>query len=120
MFGSLSWERLFVLGILALLIFGPERLPTLARDAGRALRKLRETALGAREQLSAELGPEFGDLDLASLNPRTFVRKHLLDGDPDGLLSDPFGDTPTGTRTPTRSVTPLTAGELAPYDLDAT
>jgi sec-independent protein translocase protein TatB len=119
MLGSLSWERLFVLGVLALIIFGPERLPGLARDAAQALQKLRKVAAGAREQLTAELGPEFGDLDLESLNPRTFVRKHLLDDQSDGLLSDPFSTEPTPRPAPAQ-FQPLAAGEPAPYDLDAT
>ncbi len=33
----------------------------------------------ARNELKAELGDTVGDFDLADLNPRTFVRKHLLD-----------------------------------------
>jgi sec-independent protein translocase protein TatB len=34
-----------------------------------------------RDDIRSELGPEVADLDLASLNPRTFVTKHLLGDD---------------------------------------
>lgn len=117
MFASLGWERLLLLAVLALIIFGPERLPGMAKEAAQGLRKLREIASGAQQQLTNELGPEFGDLDLQTLNPRTFVRKHLLDDDTAAALTDPFAD-PAPTRR--REVTPLGDGEPAPYDSDAT
>jgi sec-independent protein translocase protein TatB len=117
-FSSLGWGEIFVLGMLALIIFGPERLPGLAKDAAKALKQLRETAQGARSQLKSELGPEFADVDLDSLNPKTFVRKHLLEG----LDDDPFSDDPTSTESSRPVITqkPLAQGEAAPYDVDAT
>ena len=33
----------------------------------------------ARTELKSELGDTVGDFDFADLNPRAFVRKHLLD-----------------------------------------
>jgi sec-independent protein translocase protein TatB len=83
--------ELLTLAIVALLIFGPERLPEMAAKAGRLVRQLRSMADGARDELSEQLGPEFRDLKLSDLQPRTLVRKHLLDGlagdlDPDGDL----------------------------------
>lgn len=78
-----------VLAIAALFIFGPDRLPDMARQAARGLRQLRSMAANARRELSRELGPEFEDLDIRDLNPRTFVRKHVLDGlDEDDLRID--------------------------------
>lgn len=69
--------EVLVLLIMGILIFGPEKLPKVAADAGRLVRELRKMAQGARSQL----GPEFENIDLADLNPRTFVSKHLLDGE---------------------------------------
>jgi sec-independent protein translocase protein TatB len=72
----------------ALIVFGPDRLPELARDAARMLRALRDVAQGARSQLNSELGPEFADFDLSSLNPRTAIKNALLgDDDPRPDLS---------------------------------
>ena len=70
-----------VLAAVALIVFGPERLPELARDAARMLRTLRDVAQGARTQLNSELGPEFADFDLSSLNPRTAIKNALLGDD---------------------------------------
>src|ERR1700712_240142 len=85
MFGMSPWH-LAVLVVVGLFVFGPERLPTMIRDLGKALRQVRATAQSMQEDLKSELGPEVGDLDLRSLHPQTFVKKHLF-GDDD----DPFG-----------------------------
>jgi sec-independent protein translocase protein TatB len=74
--------EMLVLVAVALIVFGPDKLPQLAKDAGRMLRTLRDLAQGARSQLNDELGPEFADFDLRSLNPRTAIRNALL-GDED-------------------------------------
>ncbi|HEY3925675.1 MAG TPA: sec-independent translocase [Acidothermaceae bacterium] len=127
---DLSMWKLLVLGVIALIVFGPDRLPQLARDAGRTLRQLREMAQAARTELKSELGDTVGDFDFADLNPRTFVRKHLLD-DLDSDLASPAptraaasastaGTTAAGG---VASPSPAAFGPLtepAPYDLDAT
>jgi sec-independent protein translocase protein TatB len=77
--------ELLVLAIVGLVVLGPDRLPGLARDAARLLRTLRELATGARQQLREELGPEFADVDLASLNPRTAVQRAIFGDDPPDL-----------------------------------
>jgi sec-independent protein translocase protein TatB len=73
--------------VLAVILFGPERLPDLARKAARLLRYLRTVAGSAQQELSKELGPEFENLDFRDMNPRTFVQKHLLD-DIDPIIAD--------------------------------
>ena len=109
---DLSLTKLMVLAIIAIVIFGPDQLPKVAAQAGRALRELRRIADGARRDLSEGLGPEFGDFDIADLHPRTFVRKHLLDEyEPDPVVSYPTDET---------RVTTLPPGETPPYDSEAT
>ena len=76
--------ELVVLAIVAVIVLGPDRLPGLAKDAARLIRSLRDMATGAREQLRDELGPEFADLDLRSLNPRTAIQRVILGDDEDG------------------------------------
>jgi sec-independent protein translocase protein TatB len=127
---DLSMWKLMVLGVIALIVFGPDRLPQLARDAGRTLRQLREMAQTARTELKAELGDTVGEFDFSDLNPRTFVRKHLLDDLDSDLASPGAGRSPNGNTTAGATATggapssaPATFGALtepAPYDLDAT
>ena len=113
MFENLGWGEIAVLLVLALFVFGPERLPTLAAEAGRGLRKVRTYVKGMTDDLKSELGPELGDVDLASLNPRTFVARHLL--------ADDDEDEPSRPAHPMdRTGAPLAAGEPAPWDPDTT
>jgi sec-independent protein translocase protein TatB len=108
MLGGLGWPEAAVLLLLALFVFGPERLPGLAQDAGRALRKLRGYLKGVRDDLTAELGPEVGDLDLASLHPREFVRRHLFEDEDEDVPAYP------------RRGAELAPGEPTPWDPDTT
>jgi sec-independent protein translocase protein TatB len=76
---DINGPEFLLLLVLAVILFGPERLPDLARKAARLLRYLRTVAGSAQQQLSKELGPEFENVDFRDLNPKTFVQKHLLD-----------------------------------------
>lgn len=107
MFENLGWGELLVLLVLGLFVFGPDRLPSLAADAGKALRKLRVYVKGMTDDLKTELGPELGDVDLRSLHPKSFVQKHL------------FGDDEPNA-VPPRASASLPAGEPAPWDPDTT
>ena len=88
MFGVGPME-LAVLAIVAVIVVGPERLPGFARQAAQMIRTLRDLSTGARQQLADELGPEFADVDLRNLNPRTAVRRVLFDDDFDFDSLDP-------------------------------
>ncbi len=111
MLESLGWGEIGVLLVLALFVFGPERLPGMAAEAGKGLRKLRLYVKGMTDDLKTELGPELGDVDLRSLNPKTFVASNLLADD---------DDEPAVGRPRSRAGTPLPPGEPAPWDPDTT
>jgi sec-independent protein translocase protein TatB len=111
---DLSFTKLLVLAVLALVIFGPDQLPKIAAQAGRALRDLRRLADMAKADLRENLGPEFADFDVNDLNPRNFVRKHLLD---DLDLDD---DDEQNSRPHTAAASALPPGESPPYDAEAT
>ena len=124
---DLNFTKLVFLGVVALIVFGPERLPGLAQQAGRALRELRRMAEGAKTELQENLGPEFSQFDLTDLNPKTFVRKHLLDElTGDGVLLGAMsenGNASSASRTATTAAGPagtLPAGESPPFDSEAT
>ncbi len=65
-----------LIAVLALLVFGPDRLPKVAADAARALRQVREMASAARRDLVDAAGVEQDEeltgmlSDLRELNPR--------------------------------------------------
>lgn len=92
---SIGWGEVVVLALAALFIFGPERLPDLARDAAGGLKRVRGALTGMRGQLHESLGPEFDhlrDVDLRRYHPRSLLREHLIGSD-DGL---PGSDGPPG------------------------
>jgi sec-independent protein translocase protein TatB len=111
MFG-MGWPEMLVIGIVAVMVFGPDKLPDLARQAGGFLRGLRRMMDDARSDLSRELGDDydkFKDLNLRDLNPREFVRKQLTEAVDDAEPKP----VPPGKR-------PLRNGERPPFDPDAT
>jgi sec-independent protein translocase protein TatB len=111
---DLSLTKLLVLAVIGLVIFGPDQLPKIARQVGGTLRELRRMAERARTDLQEGLGPEFADFDITDLNPRSFVRKHLLD-DLDGATE--FLTSPLKSQ---RQPHPMDSGRRPPFDPEAT
>ncbi|WP_295650437.1 Sec-independent protein translocase protein TatB [uncultured Dietzia sp.] len=97
MFTNVGWSELLVLGVVALVVLGPERLPEAARWLASAIRKVKEFAGNAQQQLKDDYGADFDEFkeplqqlnELRGLSPRAMVTKHLLDGD-DSLFSGNF------------------------------
>ena len=67
------------LGVVALLLLGPKRLPTFASDAAKFLHKLKGFTSNATAELRDNLGPGFEDLSPSDLRPKTFIKKHIGD-----------------------------------------
>ena len=101
-----------VIAFVAIFVFGPDKLPELAKQAGAMLRKAKDFANAARDELRDELGPEYADLELRDLDPRTIVRKHIVE-----VMEDAGEDDSKKQR---RGLRPLESGEIPPYDADAT
>lgn len=121
--------ELLALAALALFVFGPDKLPKMAADVGRVLRQLRQMAQGARDEVTGALGPEFSDLNLNDLDPRSFIKRSLLEEKDDldrALEDDPAppgtharrnGD---GTTVEAPDGSPPKVAPPAAYDGDAT
>ncbi len=109
MFG-IGLPEAMVIALVAVVVFGPDRLPELARQAARFVKQARNLAQNAQTQLRDELGPEYADLRLADLDPRQAIRKHILEAMDDDL--DAPGSTPAAKA--------LRRDERPPYDAEAT
>ncbi len=126
MFFDLSPLEIVVLLGLAVVLFGPDKLPQAAASAARFLRQVRAFGENARADLRNELGPEFDGLELQDLNPKTFVRKNLLGEGTDlremrdELNRDLRSLTADDVPAPRPAERALAAGERPPYDADAT
>ena len=55
MFSSLGWPEIVVIALVALFVFGPERLPNMAKEAAGGLKKAREVITGVRAQVDEPL-----------------------------------------------------------------
>ncbi|MEU1848308.1 sec-independent translocase [Streptomyces sp. NPDC019990] len=77
MFNDIGPLELVTLIVLAVLVFGPDKLPKVIQDVTRTIRKIREFSESAKHDIREELGPEFKDFEFEDLNPKTFIRKHL-------------------------------------------
>ncbi|GGW32541.1 sec-independent protein translocase protein TatB [Streptomyces lucensis JCM 4490] len=84
MFNDIGPLELVTIIVLAVLVFGPDKLPKVIQDVTRTIRKIREFSESAKHDIRSELGPEFKDFEFEDLNPKTYIRKHL-DGDELGL-----------------------------------
>src|SRR5690348_1829678 len=109
MFG-ISLPEMMIIAFVAIIMFGPERMPELARSAARLLKNLRTLASKTQEDLRRELGPEFADLRLTDLDPRQAIRRHVLDG----LDLDLNPDAPTNRTAD--AVATLGVDERPPFD----
>ncbi|POX40471.1 Sec-independent protein translocase TatB [Streptomyces sp. Ru73] len=85
MFFDIGPLELVALVVLAILIFGPDKLPKVIQDVSGFIRKVRQFSDSAKEDIRSELGPEFKDFEFEDLNPKNFVRKHVLEKDEYGL-----------------------------------
>ncbi|MFI9821771.1 sec-independent translocase [Streptomyces sp. NPDC052013] len=145
MFNDIGPLELVTLIILAVLVFGPDKLPKVIQDVTRTIRKIRDFSESAKQDIRQELGPEFKDFEFEDLNPKTFIRKQL-DNDDLGLKEIRNGfdlkkemaevtdavhgrDSDTGSSSSASGSSggkvemtkrPASADERPPYDVDAT
>jgi sec-independent protein translocase protein TatB len=127
--GSVGWLEMLVLGVIAVMVFGPERLPRLIAQAAQWMRVVRAQATSARDDLvaAADLDPAMTSelrrsvSELAELHPRKLASSLIADvsapfNDAAGSARRAASDQPaTGTGTPSPG-TP----EPPAYDTDAT
>lgn len=59
--GTLGFQELLLIGVIALLVLGPERLPEMARQAARALARLRQETRASLDELKQ--AADVSDLD---------------------------------------------------------
>ncbi|MFD9437304.1 sec-independent translocase [Streptomyces sp. NPDC060006] len=144
MFNDIGPLELVTLVVLAVLVFGPEKLPKMIQDVTRTIRKIRDFSESAKADIREELGPEFKDFEFEDLNPKTFIRKQL-DNDELGLKeirngfdlkkemadvtdavhgreieSSSSGGSTGGSVDMTKKPEKLEADERPPFDADAT
>lgn len=113
MFG-VGLPELAVIIVVGLLVFGPDRLPDYAKQAGQFIRQVRAFSTSTRDDIRRELGPEFADFELTDLDPRRAVRRYIEEA------WDETDDSDAENAAKKNVDRPLMRGERPPYDPDAT
>ncbi|KQO62897.1 twin-arginine translocase TatA/TatE family subunit [Curtobacterium sp. Leaf261] len=120
-----NFDKILVIGIIAVLLLGPKRLPVYAQKLAQFIKMLRGMADTAKSRMREEMGPDFDDVDWQKLDPRQYDPRRIIR---DALLTDATTNdradaTPTVKPQSVRATPPvvtLAAGESAPYDAEAT
>ncbi len=123
MFFGITIEKLLLIGVIAALLIGPERLPRYAETLARFTKRGKEMLQGARSRMRDEMGPEFDDVDWKKLDPRQYdprriIREALLDDTPTATMRA-AGAAALAARTVPEKPT-FAAGEAPPFDDEAT
>lgn len=73
MFGSLGFPELIFIFVLALLIFGPKKMPELGRTLGKAMAEFRKATTDLKRTINAEMLEQ----EMREADPRQIVRDSL-------------------------------------------
>ncbi|MCU1546822.1 MAG: Sec-independent protein translocase TatB [Homoserinimonas sp.] len=122
---GLTFDKILVIGIIAVFLLGPDRLPHYAAQLARLVRSLRDLANGAKERMRDELGPDFDDVDWKKLDPRQYdprriIREALIE-EPEAPVVKPVAESAYAQRKRRAGVgTPRSPELPAPFDSEAT
>lgn len=116
---GLTFEKLLIIGIIAVFLLGPDRLPYYASQLARFVKMLRGMANGAKERMREEMGPDFDDVDWKKLDPRQYdprriIREALSDDDETPVVKAPIESAYAQRQRFQRE------GKPAPFDSEAT
>lgn len=83
---GLTLDKLLLIGVVAVILIGPDRLPQLAAQLARLVRAVRQLGRGAQDRLRDEMGSDYDDVDWKLLDPRQYdprkiIRDALLEPD---------------------------------------
>jgi len=79
MFFDFGAGELIGLAVLAMILVGPDKLPGVAVQAAKMVKKLKALTVTATNEIKENLGPGFENLQPADLHPKAFIQKQLGD-----------------------------------------
>ncbi|WP_298867877.1 twin-arginine translocase TatA/TatE family subunit [Microbacterium sp.] len=86
---GLTFDKLLLIGLVAVLIIGPERLPKAAEAFSKFVRRAGEYLRDTKDKMKDELGPEIDEVDWRKLDPRQYDPRRIIR---DALFEEPSFD----------------------------
>ena len=118
---GLSFEKLLVIGVIAVFLLGPDRLPGYAAKLAQFVRTLRTMADTAKNRMRDEMGPEFDEVEWQKLDPRQYDPRRIVR---EALMEEPApADEPEKPQSGVMAPVPQPFHDPAkptPWDADAT
>ncbi len=75
---GLTFDKLLLIGLLAVFLIGPDRLPMYSQKLARLIRSVRQMAKGAEGRIKDELGEDFDPEAWKKLDPRQYDPRRIL------------------------------------------
>ncbi|WP_010523753.1 twin arginine-targeting protein translocase TatB, partial [Nesterenkonia sp. F] len=75
---GLNGYEFIILGVLAVVLLGPERLPVYAQTLARWVRQARSKAEDAKEYFREETGTDFDEVDWKRYDPRQYDPRRII------------------------------------------
>lgn len=92
---GLTFDKLLLIGVVAVLIIGPERLPKAAESFAKFVRRAGEYLRETKTKMKDELGPDIDEVDWRKLDPRQYDPRRIIR---DALFEEPeFDSAPAPT-----------------------
>ncbi|OIH98130.1 twin-arginine translocase TatA/TatE family subunit [Curtobacterium sp. MCBA15_001] len=123
---SIDFNKILIIGIIAVLLLGPQRLPMYAQKLAEFVKAIRRFADTAKDRMRDEMGPDFDEVDWQKLDPRQYdprriIRDALIDSATGANTADAVAPQVTASKVRAPApIVPLAAGESAPFDGEAT
>ena len=122
---NIQLDKILFIGVIAVLLLGPQRLPVYAQKLADFVKAVRRFADSAKDRMREEMGPDFDDVDWQKLDPRQYdprriIRDALLDSPSSGAAAATAATVTAAKVRAPAPIVPLGAGEAAPFDSEAT
>jgi Tat protein translocase TatB subunit len=90
---DIGFQELVIIFVVALLVFGPEKLPELAKTMGKWLTEIKRGVYVAKSQIENELNVDYKlpDADIINNLPKDAEKKDDILSDPEAMKKEDKG-----------------------------
>lgn len=103
---GITFEKLLLIGVIAALLIGPDRLPGYAETFARLVRKAGEYLRDTKTRVKEEMGEDMPDVDWRKLDPRQYDPRRIIR---DALFEDPAPAAPASAAAAASTVAAMNA-----------